>query len=100
MGYYKAGDLAGARRLLGRAIRLREGQDAVIYDHYADTLYRLGDEGAAREHWQKALELLLQEPEEGRAARSERLHAALSAKLAALRAGESPEVAPFAPEAE
>jgi tetratricopeptide (TPR) repeat protein len=95
--YYKASDLAGARRLLGRAIRLREGQDAVIYDHYADTLYRLGDEGAAREHWQKALELLLQEPEEERAARSERLQTAISAKLAALRAGESPQVAPLAP---
>lgn len=96
--YYKQADFAGARKHLARAARLRLGQDAVIYDHLADAEYRLGDRETARQHWQKALELLEAQAAQRAAAQQAELTATIRAKLGALQRSEPPAVAPTAAE--
>jgi tetratricopeptide (TPR) repeat protein len=96
--YYKAADFAGARKYLARAVRLRLGQDAVVYDHLADAEYRLGDHEIARQHWQKALELLEAQTDERALAQQTELTAKVRAKVAALQRSEAPTVAPTAAE--
>jgi len=101
--YYKAGDFTNARKYLARAVRLRDGQDPVVYDHLADAAYRLRDADAARQHWNKGLSLIeaslkkaeTSEPERSRLAD---LAAAVRAKLAALERSEPPDLAPTAAE--
>jgi len=97
--YYKAGEFGRARHYLARAARLREGQDPVIYDHLGDTAYRLGDADAARDHWQKSLELVEREQAERKppASRTD-LVDRVRAKLAALEDSAPPSVAPTAAE--
>ncbi len=92
--YYKLGDFEQARRQLGRAVRLRKGQDATLRDHLGDAEYRLKDQAAAREHWQQAAEMIEKQPSAERAPGDTALLAALRAKLSALEAGETPAVAP------
>ncbi len=96
--YYKAADFAGARKYLARVVRLRLGQDAVIYDHLADAEYRLGDRETARQHWQKALELLEAQAAQQASAQQAELTAKVRAKLGALQRSERPAVAPTAAE--
>ncbi len=96
--YYKAADFAGARKYLARVVRLRLGQDAVIYDHLADAEYRLGDRETARQHWQKALELLAAGAAQQASAQQAELTATIRAKLDALERSERPAVAPTAAE--
>jgi tetratricopeptide (TPR) repeat protein len=96
--YYKAADFASARKYLARVVRLRLGQDAVIYDHLADAEYRLGDREIAGQHWQKALELLEAQAAEQAAAKQAELMATIRAKLGALERSEQPAVAPTAAE--
>ncbi len=92
--YYKLGEFDAARVYLSRAVRLRFGQDPVLYDHLGDTEYRLGDPDAARRQWQQALSLLDEQDGAEPAARQTVLRAALRAKLAALDQDEGPAVAP------
>lgn len=97
-GYYKLGDFENAQRYLSRAVKLRAGQDPILYDHLGDAEYRLGNEAAAREHWEKALaDLEVAEREELTGIELD-LMAALRAKLAALGAGTTPELAPIGEE--
>jgi tetratricopeptide (TPR) repeat protein len=99
--YYKRGDFAAAREYLHRAVRLREGQDPVLYDHRGDAEYRLGDRSAAIASWKKAAELIETRRREAGSRPDEReatLLVALRAKLAAAEAGSSAPVAPTAAE--
>jgi len=96
--YYKAGDFVNAQKFLRRAAQLREGQDAVVYDHWGDTEYRLGEPGVARRGWQQALELLKGEPDEESLVRPAELSVKLRSKLEALDRGEPVPVAPTAAE--
>jgi tetratricopeptide (TPR) repeat protein len=92
--YYKTGDFDRACGYLGRAIRMREGQESVIFDHLGDATFRSGDREAARQHWQKALEMVEEEQDRAGMARPPDLEARIRAKLAALEGGKEPEVAP------
>jgi tetratricopeptide (TPR) repeat protein len=96
--YYKTGDFANARKCLARAARLHDGQDPVVCDHLADAAYRLGDQEAARQHWNKAFSMLEAETSARARARLADLKAAVRAKLAALEQSEPPTVAPTAAE--
>jgi tetratricopeptide (TPR) repeat protein len=96
--YYKTGDFSNARKYLGRAARLRDGRDPVVYDHLADAGYRLGDREAARDYWNQAVSLLETELSEGEQARRTDLLAKVRAKLATLERSETPTVAPTAAE--
>lgn len=96
--YYKAGDFSGAQEYLGRAVRLRAGQDPVLYDHLADAEYRLGDHDAARRHWQRGQELMEEQPSQQRAAAWAELLAEVRAKLSAVERSEPPPLAPTADE--
>ena len=55
---FKKGDYAQAVKYLRQAADDEDGQDAVIYDHLGDALWKLGEAGEAKAAWQKALELL------------------------------------------
>jgi len=98
---YKTGAVAEGRKHLARAVRLRQGQDPVVFDHLGDAEFRLGDSDAAREQWERALELLAK-ADDNQLMLTQRteLMAALRAKLAALEGGRTPEVAPLAGEHE
>jgi tetratricopeptide (TPR) repeat protein len=96
--YYKAGDFSNAQKYLARAVRLRDGQDPVVYDHLGDAAYRLGDRDAAGRHWRQALSLLRAETSDLEQKRNAEVMAAVRAKLAALERSEPPEVAPTAAE--
>jgi tetratricopeptide (TPR) repeat protein len=98
--YYKAGDFANARKHLARAVRLRDGQDAVVYDHLGDAAYRLGDRDAARQCWSEALRRLETESSEAIRELFADVLAAAREKLAALERSELPSVAPTASEQE
>jgi tetratricopeptide (TPR) repeat protein len=109
---YKAGDFSGAEQLIGRAVRLRRGQDAVLYDHLGDAQHRAGNTSAAEKSWRRSIELL--EGDAERVAREENegeqigepipaalpapveLLAQVRAKLAALERGAQPGLAPLA----
>lgn len=103
---YKAGDFEGAEKWLGRAIRvygtrksLWGATDPVQHDHYADALHRLGRPAEAVEGWTRALRFIHDEEAE-RPLRPDRvkLRQAVEAKLAAVRRGDPPAVAPTAAE--
>lgn len=95
--YYKTGDFDRARKYLGRAVRLRAGQDPVVYDHLGDAEHRLGDHAAARQRWEKAVVLAEAASEaQRRTGRYTDLLARLRTKLAA--GPEGPAVAPTATE--
>lgn len=96
--YYKAGDFENARKHLARAVRLRDGQDAVVYDHLGDAAYRLGDTDAARRSWSEALARLEAETSEAVRELFADVQAAAREKLAALERSEVPSVAPTASE--
>lgn len=95
---YKRGDMRGAVLWLERAANLPEGQDAVIYDHLGDAYWRLGDREVASGHWNRALEQYRKDVARGSAHLEIDLHDRVTAKLAALREGREPEVAPLAEE--
>ncbi|RMF73589.1 MAG: hypothetical protein D6744_15435 [Planctomycetota bacterium] len=92
---YKQGRFEDALKWLSRASRLRAGRDAVILDHLADVQWRLGSGEAAHRTWEQALEMLsdrdapLSVPEQ-------RLAKRIEAKLAAVKGGAEPQVAPTA----
>lgn len=94
--YYKAGDLPAARKYLERAVRLFDGQDAVLHDHLGDALYRLGESAAAEAAWRRALERLREAPDTSDQPEPEVLKAAITSKLEALKQGATPMVAPLA----
>jgi predicted Zn-dependent protease len=96
--YYKVGEFGRARLQLERAVRLRAGQDATVYDHLGDAAHRLGDLTAARQAWEAALALATEGPDEDADARDATLIAALRAKLAAIVDGAPVRVAPTAAE--
>lgn len=58
--YYKKGQFDKARKKLEEAAFLE--QDPVIFDHLADTYFKLGDKNKAKENWQKALKLKPNDP--------------------------------------
>lgn len=95
--YYKRSRFADAVTYLQRATQLEDGQDAVLYDHLADAQYCVGDRDAALAAWKQALELAKSGKGVDAAlgpAAGEKLRASVEAKIAALEAGDSPEVAP------
>jgi tetratricopeptide (TPR) repeat protein len=96
--YYKTGDFSNAREYLGRAVRLRDGRDPVVYDHLADAAYRLGDPATAREYWNQAVALLQTALSEREQTRLTDQLATVRAKLAALEHSETPVMAPTAAE--
>lgn len=52
---YKRGRFEEAIVHLRRAIRLMDREDAVLFDHLSDALYRTGDIAEAKKNWEKAL---------------------------------------------
>jgi tetratricopeptide (TPR) repeat protein len=52
---FRRGKYAEARETFARALTLPDGAgDPTIWDHYGDTLFRLGETKAAKEAWEKA----------------------------------------------
>lgn len=94
--HYKLGQFDEARKWLARAISLPLGQDAVLYDHNADTEFRLGDAASATKHWTKSAELAEKELKEARQPLPDRekLLTEVRAKLAAVERKEKPALAP------
>lgn len=55
---FKKGDYAQAVKYLRQAAEDEDGQDAVIYDHLGDALWKLDEADEAKAAWEKALKLL------------------------------------------
>lgn len=93
--------IEGALSLLSQAIILdEESGSPVSLDHYADALFASGDPDGALLHWEQALATLEREIQEN--ARNSRVDPAheplkrsLLSKLAAVRGGHPPEIAPM-----
>lgn len=94
--YYKQGRFEAAIELLERAILLTARDDAVMYDHLADALYRAGRVDEARKNWEEALRLSDRDRYPPPILEDLRLHEAVRAKLAQLDRGETVETAPLA----
>lgn len=91
--YYKNGDFESALMWLKRSASLREGRDAVVFDHVGDAAYRLDDLETARRYWELA-QKTLEERAEGRQRPDDvALAGELRRKLEALDAGRPPPVA-------
>jgi tetratricopeptide (TPR) repeat protein len=60
--YYKKGDYAKALRTQKKALEIVT-DDAVMYEHVGDILWRTGDKKGARHAWQKSIELKSERPE-------------------------------------
>lgn len=93
--------IEGALSLLSQAIILdEESGSPVSLDHYADALFASGDPDGALLHWEQALATLEREIQENaRNSRVDPAHEPLKrsilSKLAAVRGGEPPEIAPM-----
>ncbi len=96
--YYKSGDFANARRWLERALMLRDGRDATIYDHAGDAAARAGDPDAAARLWREGLESLSADPNRQPTPDDDDVRKRLTEKLERLAAGGTPETAPTAAE--
>jgi predicted Zn-dependent protease len=92
---YKTGDFEAAVEWLRRAVDAEGGQHPIILDHLGDALYRRGRTAEAAANWGKA-RALLDLPEQAEAAETDGLSEVLDAKIAAVRAGQEPELAPVA----
>ncbi len=53
---YQMGNFSEAEKWIRKAIDSSEEPGAVIFEHYGDVMYRLGDKDKAMEYWQKAME--------------------------------------------
>lgn len=93
---YKRGDFETARTSLLRAVQMRRGADATLYDHLGDTHWRLHEFDRARAAWQCAARILDDTAEPS--PRDLRLRQAVRSKLNAAEAGEEPSLAAVAEE--
>lgn len=56
--FYKRGDFPRAVSFIQRAVRMQQDDpDPILYDHFADALYRAGRPDEARINWQRALSI-------------------------------------------
>lgn len=55
--HYKQGNFEEAVTWLKRASTATDGEDAIIYDHVGDALFRKGDRDGAIDYWQRAMRL-------------------------------------------
>lgn len=94
--FYKQGKFGDAVNYIRRAVLLAAEDDAVLHDHFADALYRLGKIDEAKEHWEKSLELTGPEENFFPSPDDEELRERLQNKLADLAAGKPVETAPLA----
>ena len=92
--YYKTGDFSNARKYLERAVRLREGRDAVVYDHLGDAAFRLGDTDAARQAWEDSVRQIEAVKTEADHLRLASVLTEVRTKLAALQRADKPKTAP------
>ncbi len=95
---YKRGRFNEAVVQLRRAILLSSAQDAVLFDHLADALYRDGKTDDARANWEKALAVPAADDGERPSAEDRRVQARIKAKLDALKNNKKVEIAPIAGE--
>ncbi|HKQ46870.1 MAG TPA: tetratricopeptide repeat protein [Phycisphaerae bacterium] len=93
---YKRGQFDEAIVHLRRAIRLSDSEDAVLFDHLADALYRKGDVAEARENWEKALKVHKPDDLSPPNAEDRRVLAGIREKLKALDQEREAPVAPLA----
>jgi tetratricopeptide (TPR) repeat protein len=92
--FYKRGRFEDACRWLGLAAGHDEGQDAVIYDHLGDALWRLGEKSRAADCWRRSVQLYERQLADGTTEANDNLAAGLKGKLAAVIARREPIVAP------
>jgi tetratricopeptide (TPR) repeat protein len=91
---YKQGKLENAKTWLTRGRYAGDGEDPVVCDHLADTLWRLGEKDEARKFWKQSVEFADQRlAETPKRDIDEQTRTAVLAKLAAIEAGEKPQVA-------
>lgn len=95
---YKRGRFDEAVVQLRRAILLTGSQDAVLFDHLADALYRDGKADEAKATWDKALAVPAADDDDRPNAEDRRVRARIKAKLDALKNHGNVEVAPIAGE--
>ncbi len=95
---YKSGEFAEARRWLEKAIASPDGEDAVVYDHLGDTLWRLGLTEQAAERWKGSVGLIEKDLETIDRPDQRELRGKIKAKIEACDTGQTPELAPLAPE--
>jgi tetratricopeptide (TPR) repeat protein len=91
--FYKQGKFQDAARWLGLAAGSEDGQDAVIYDHRGDALWRTADKDAAVKSWRRSLELYERQVADGQTDVNAGLVERLKGKIAAAGAGGTPLVA-------
>lgn len=51
---FKQGDYISAKDWIGKAIANRQDASGVLFEHYGDVLFKLGDIGGAIDYWKKA----------------------------------------------
>ena len=61
---YKRGDYSQAKFYMGLAIEGSEEPSGVLFEHYGDILYRVGEKEKALEMWKKAWDNLEEKSEE------------------------------------
>jgi tetratricopeptide (TPR) repeat protein len=93
---YKRGRFNEAIVYLRRAIRLSDREDAVLFDHLADALYRTGEVAEARTNWEKALGVHKPDDPTPPNAEDRRVLERIREKLDALDRGAEVPVAPLA----
>ena len=96
--HYKMGAFDQALVQLERAVMLEKGRDGVIYDHLADTQWRLGRKDAAISTWKLSAEKLRESIAKRSNPRDESILKSVSAKLATQGTATIPAVAPTAAE--
>lgn len=91
--YYKLNKMPEAVKFLGRAVSYVDGQDPILYDHYADALYRSGRQEEATKTWRKAL-AMIREPGPAQIPNDDpEFEAKLAAKIAAVEKNKEPTLA-------
>jgi len=61
--YYQSGDYVQAANTQTRALQ-KVSDDAVMHDHYGDIMWKKGEHEAARQAWQKAIDLKFAHPDQ------------------------------------
>ncbi len=94
---YKRGDFAAAVTWIERAVRMDENGDPVLFDHLGDARWRAGQREQATAAWRQSMESLEKHPDDEGDRTRIALRESLPRKLAAVEAGDEPELAPLAP---
>lgn len=96
---YKKGLFVEAKKWLSRAVRARDTDEPVIFDHLGDACWRLGETEDAIQHWTAAMAAVVvvrEDREDDLSSDQRRVRDTTQRKIDAARDGQIPDVAPLA----